>query len=327
MTPRKVIVLHGHIPATASEDEKDVLVEVRHVSKTLETLGFTVKKIPATLNLNRLKAQITDASPDLVFNLVESLNNSSRFLSAVPYLLEQLQIPFTGSGADALHITTHKLLSKNIMKSLRIPTPAWLSCEEALHKKIAFKPPYIVKSIWEHASIGLSEKSIHHSKTTLLNAIRKMRLSQRRNFFVEQFIDGREFNLSLLETNGDVQVLPAAEICFDGFKDRPRIVDYKAKWDVDSFEYHHTNRCFPFLTEKSRLKSQIERLALACAQAFNIRGYARVDFRVDHSGKPFVLEVNANPCISPDSGFVAACKEKGYPYPLIIRHIVSAVNS
>jgi D-alanine-D-alanine ligase len=210
------------------------------------------------------------------------------------------------------------------MKLHGILTPAWQTCADALKKGVSFKPPYILKSIWEHASIGLNEKSIHHSPASLQMAMRKMDESTREGFFFEHYIDGREFNISILASQGELKVMPPAEINFEGFGRKPRIVDYKAKWDESSYQYHHTNRIFTFTRKDARLLAKIKALTLRCADVFDIKGYARVDFRIDKHGRPFILEVNANPCLSPDSGFTAACMASGLSYPEIVQHILRA---
>jgi D-alanine-D-alanine ligase len=102
-------------------------------------------------------------------------------------------------------------------------------------------------------------------------------------------------------------VLPPAEILFPDFPaGKPRIVGYAAKWDPDSFEYSHTVRDFPTAPADAPLLAELERLALGCWRLFELRGWARVDFRVTTDGRPLILEINANPCLAPDAGFAAA---------------------
>ena len=109
-----------------------------------------------------------------------------------------------------------------------------------------------------------------------------------------------------------LRVLPVAELRFEGYpENKPAIVGYAAKWDSSSFEYRHTVRSFGVEPE---LAARAERLARACWDLFALDGYARVDFRVDASGLPFVLEINANPCLSPDAGFAAALARAGIGY-------------
>ena len=142
--------------------------------------------------------------------------------------------------------------------------------------------------------------------------------------FAEAYIAGREFNLSVLAGPDGPEVLPPAEIHFVDYPDdRPRIVGYRAKWDSDSFEYHHTPRSFDFPPPDAPLLAELCRLARACWDLFGLRGYARVDFRVDETGQPWVLEINANPCLSPDAGFGAAAERAGLSFPAVIARILA----
>ena len=126
-------------------------------------------------------------------------------------------------------------------------------------------------------------------------------------WFAESYIDGREINVSLLANGAGVEVLPIAEIRFIDYPaDKPRIVGYKAKWNEDSFEYRHTLRDFAIAKAEQALHTRLAALARTCWQLFDMRGYARVDLRVDPQGEPWVLEINANPCLSSDAGFAAA---------------------
>ncbi len=119
-------------------------------------------------------------------------------------------------------------------------------------------------------------------------------------------------------------LLPPAEIRFDQFPpEKRKIVGYTAKWDTASFEYHHTPRTFQFPLEDAPLLDRMADLAKRCWHLFGIRGYARVDFRVDHHHQPWILEVNANPCLSPDAGFAAAAAYAGIAFREAVERIVN----
>ena len=145
-------------------------------------------------------------------------------------------------------------------------------------------------------------------------AIAERNLRCKTEHFAEVFLDGREFNLSLLDGPSGPAVLPIAEIVFDGFAGAPRIVGYDAKWTPDSAAYIGTPRRFGLEAENPELAAKLASLARACWQLFALTGYARVDFRLDAQGEPAILEVNMNPCLSPDAGYAAAAKEAGYLY-------------
>ena len=101
-------------------------------------------------------------------------------------------------------------------------------------------------------------------------------------WFAEEYIDGREFNLSLLAMDTGPEVLPPAEILFPGFSPgMTRIVGYRAKWVADSFEYNHTPRTFEMTDQDADLVEHLTELAQRCWTLFELRGWARVDFRVE----------------------------------------------
>ena len=121
------------------------------------------------------------------------------------------------------------------------------------------------------------------------------------------------------------QVLPPGEMDFSTFPEgKPRIIGHRAKWHESSFEYNNTPRSFHVHHADSRLVEQLTQLALDCWHLFDLRGYVRVDFRVDHAGQPWILEINANPCLSPDAGYAAALAEVGVSYDEAIQRIVDS---
>ena len=119
-------------------------------------------------------------------------------------------------------------------------------------------------------------------------------------------------------------VLPVAEIEFQDYPPgMPRIVGYEAKWQPESFAYAHTVRRFPREAAEARLLAEARRLALAAWRACGLSGYGRVDLRLDEHGVPHVLEVNANPCLAADAGFMAAAEEAGLSAAEVISRILT----
>jgi len=339
----KIAVLHSQILQGATRDEQDIMVQVEAVSQALGSLGFEPVIIPFSPDLELTVNALLGSKPDLVFNLVETVIGSGRFVHLAPTILDYLKIPYTGSRTEAIFLTSNKLLAKKILKPLGIPTPKWISLESTTEEDPVdgdledYKPvssdPHIIKSVWEHASIGLDEGSVITADTRHTDRLRYLRQEMEhrkerdgQDCFAEIYIEGREFNLSLLASDNGPrpQVLPPAEIRFEDYPSgKFKIVDYRAKWDEDSFEYRHTSRCFEFPDEDRPLLKQLAELAKKCWYIFKLAGYARVDFRVDQAGKPWVLEINANPCLSPDSGFAAAAKQTGLSFEQLIQRIIN----
>jgi len=117
--------------------------------------------------------------------------------------------------------------------------------------------------------------------------------------------------------------LPPAEIKFIDFPEgKPHILGYESKWDEDSFEYKNTVRTFEFEESDKTLLSKLTKICYDCWNSFKLKGYVRVDIRVDEKNNPYVLEINANPCISPDAGFYAACNRAGIKFTTVISEII-----
>jgi D-alanine-D-alanine ligase len=308
--PMRIIIVHDQIPANARADEADARVQAETVLNALHDLGHRASIIEATLDLNQLKSTLLESRPDLVFNLVESLNGQGRLIHVVPGLLESLDVSFTGASAEAQFTTSNKLIAKQIMRGVALPTAQWHTLDDLKGETASAQPGrYIIKSVWEHASLGLDENSVIdvESGWQMREAIENRRKALGGEAFAERFIEGREFNLAILAGADKPEVLPPAEIIFENHReDQLKIVGYNAKWDEQSFEYCHTPRRYDFPSSDSSLIDAISSLAIDCWRTFNLRGYARVDFRVDENNTPWILEINTNPCLSPDAGFAAA---------------------
>jgi len=319
----KVAILYGAVASDAAPDEQDVLVEVETVRASLSSLGYAPVIVPLTLDLEAARQRLMHLRPAFVFNLVESVEGQGRLIHMSPALLESLGLPFTGSGADAAYVTSNKPLAKRLMAASAIATPAWAEPGRLPD----FPGPYIVKSVWEHASIGIDDGSVTSDPGRLAGLIRKRRRRYGGEWFVEAYVDGREFNLSLLAGPEGIELLPPAEMCFVGYPPgKPRIVNYAAKWDEGSFEYHATQRRFDFAPGESDLLDRLGATAKACWRLFDLRGYARVDCRVDAAGQVRVLEININPCLSPDAGFAAAAARAGLDLPAVARRILGDIG-
>jgi D-alanine-D-alanine ligase len=324
-----VAILHNEVSDVASPDEQDVLAQRDAISEALRSLGHQPISIPCTLNLEAAREHLVQLRPAVVFNLVESLGGSDWLMHSATALLDVLGLPYTGSPTEVILATTHKLLAKKRLRDSGLPTPPWIELDHIakpqVKKPLAPGTRYIIKSVWEHASVGLDDQSIvvAASDSAILQRLADHNAATGRVSFAEQYIEGREFNLSLLADSNDVEVLPPAEIDFSAFPSgKPHIVGYHAKWDADSAEYQNTPRRFEFPRSDGPLLGQLAELARASWQLFGVRGYSRVDFRVDAFGRPWILEVNTNPCLSPDAGFAAALSRAGINYPAAIDRVL-----
>ena len=306
----------------ALPDELDVIDQVALVEENMARLGIDTYRKGVTMDYQREIGEVRNEAPDFVFNLVESINNKGQISYFAPALLSLFSLRYTGCPLEAIFITSNKQLASKILNLGGIRTPLSLRPDEtgSLH----YGRKYIIKPVWEDGSMGITSESVFTWSPGDEKRLNDLPPSE---WFVEEYIDGREFNISMFAgTNGPV-VLPPAEIEFrDWVPEKPRIVDYKAKWEPDSIEYMNSVRVFPDNLVTSGLDSRLREICQRSWTLLNLKGYARVDIRCDKDGTPYVLEVNANPCISPDSGFIAACAEGGFDVSEVFECIVNDLN-
>ncbi len=301
-----------------SKDELDTVLEVQQVTEALKTLGHEVSRLSFSLNLERIKEKLLASSPDLIFNLVETLEGC-RLLHLAPALFESMGLRYTGGNSHALMSSSDKLFAKRLMYKEDLPTPPWIEASTTGSLLGFLGRPLIIKPVAEEASVGITDASVQtfHDEPSLKEALAGGAL------FAETFIQGREFSVSLLTFEGETIVFDPAEMLFIDYpSDKPAIVGYEAKWEETSFEYIHTQRTFSFTQEDEPLLKKLQELSHKAFLLFGEKGYARVDFRIDEWGDPFILEVNLNPCIAQDSGFVAAAQRAGFTYEKMIAMII-----
>jgi D-alanine-D-alanine ligase len=313
----------GVDPSTA-----DVLDQVEFVSTALTEGG--VRHRVCEVDFSDLWRPLQPASGEVVFSLMEAPPGQPHLQVAATAVLELLGVRFTGSAAGPIWLTTDKLATRAVLQSEGIAVAAggrFTSDNDGLFDRVP--PPWILKPAREDASLGLDGEPVARTRGA---AIARARLLARRfpgqPILVEHLLPGREFNVSVLEMNGQPRILPVAEIDFERLPEgAPHIVGYEAKWQEDHAAYHGTVRTFP---DESREKELLETVRAATLRAWEITGitgYARVDLRLDESGTACVLEVNANPCIAPGAGFVAAAARAGLSPAEVVAHIVAAARS
>jgi len=319
---RRCCIIYNEPGEGALADELDVLDQVAHIEQHLTDLGIAVYRKGITARFMDEIATLAGEKPDFVYNLVESINNKGELNYFVPALLNMYSIPYSGNPLEAIFITSNKTLASKAMRDAGINNPA--SYLPSQFKLLKPGRKYIVKPIWEDGSLGITGESVFECKPGFEEKLKGL---DDTHWFIEDFIDGREFNMSVLAGKNGPEVLPPAEIVFVNYgENKPRIVDFKAKWETDSFEYINTVREFPGKNLDKQLEINLKQAALACWYLFGLKGYARVDARTDSNDNVFIIEINANPCISPDGGFVAATIEAGYPFIDVIQRIINDLN-
>jgi D-alanine-D-alanine ligase len=314
----KILVLHSDIAADAPPEELDTLIAARAVAEALQARGHEVDEAP--FREVTLRSVLAEMAPDIVFNLVEGVDGQGRLAPKAPEMLAALGQRFTGVSAKAMAVTNDKPLTKMMLRQAGLATPGWAVAPDWAGLDGG---RWIVKSALEDASLGLDDGAVVDGGE-VLKRVTDCAARFGGDWFAERYIEGREFNIAIL----DGRVLPMAEMRFERWPDgKPRIVGYDAKWEEDSEGWNGTVRVFGVEQHEPRLAT---RLRTACEQVwklFGLSGFARVDFRVGADGVPLILEINTNPCISPDAGFAAAAAEAGLSYEALIETITFASSA
>ena len=303
-------------------EDMDLATNAKMVTEALRSAGHDAWTHAFGKDLGELVSGLRSSGTEAVFNLCECPNLSPEKELHACALLELLHLPYTGNGPLALGICNSKALSKQLMIANGIPTPRFLlyTCDPAGEPALSY--PLVVKPANEDGSAGITEDSVVTDLAGLRRQVRWLRETFRQDSLVEEFVNGREFNVGVLG-NGSAadphRSLPPAELVYRN--PRWRLCTYESKWNATHPSYAEIAPVCP-ADAPPELAARLSEIALACARIFRLTGYSRVDFRMNAEGELFVLEVNPNPDISPDAGMPRAARAAGIPYPDLILEIL-----
>ena len=314
-----ILILHNQpsLPTDHPDylSEAGVLESVAAVEAALAGGGHRSSRLGVGTDPPAILRSLQGIEADVVINLFEGLRGVGAGEAQVTGILELLGIPFTGCGSKCLALVREKALVKWLLLGAGLPSAAFqlLAVDEPVSME-RFEPllstgQAIVKPAHEDGSLGIGPESIVSDGESLIRQIRKVR-KRYGDVLVEQYIAGREFNVGVLALPGP-EALPLAEIEFT--PGIAPIVSYDAKWTPEAPEFNGTPARCP-ADVAPELADEIRRLALAAFRLTDCRHYARVDFRVDAGGRPYILEVNGNPDISPSAGLARQIRTSGMTY-------------
>lgn len=321
----KVAVIYDATSASQADSDLqealDIREEAEEITDRLKSSGFEACLVGIDIPIFNSFQKLVKVKPDLVFNLCEGLGDDSTFEIYMASFLEAMKIPFTGTGPLGLGLCRDKFVTKGLLNLHRIPTPKCILIE--VNQKIVrngLEYPLIVKPVHEDGSFGIDEHSVVWEDRSLRAKVSAIHDKFNQAAMVEEYIDGREFNVSILGNDPFIFV-QIREIRFASSCE-PKIVSYQAKWEKESEVYQGT---VSVKAEhlRSAIRKEIMESAIRCFKIFNLRDYARVDFRLGESRIPYVIDINPNPCLSKDSGMSMAAQENGLEYGKLIGKIAS----
>jgi D-alanine-D-alanine ligase len=320
LTNLPVLLLFNLDPDWLAQEQEEVLEVTSQLEKAIVSFGYQTTLVPVTENNIDILLVPYDPLEYIVFNWCESIPGIDHSEWLVAEHLEQRGFTFTGASSATITLSQDKIRVKQLLDEAGIPTPEWKpynSAQTARWKRF----PAIVKPSREHCSEGIDRNSVVTTEAELKSRISYIREKYRQPVLVEDFIDGRELHVTLWE-NGSIDMLPPAEMEFSSFQDEhDRICSYEAKFVPESEQYQKIKTVLPAPLIEEELR-EIERVCKAAYQAAGCRDYARIDMRI-RDGSPYVLDINPNADLSPDTSTVFAAEAAGYSYGEFIGRIIN----
>jgi D-alanine-D-alanine ligase len=258
--------------------EREVSLESgENVSKALSAAGHQVQRVILDGSFTVRDAQ--SLGIDVAFLALHGeFGEDGRIQS----ILEEADIPYTGSGIDASATAFDKVLAKRAFERAGVCTPAWMSLEVGEIEKMGgttglyLVPPLVIKPATGGSSLGVT---IAKNENQVGPGINKA-FEYGDTILLERYIQGREVTVGVL---GD-DALPVAELCLQS-----DFYDYNAKYNDD-----RTKIVCP-ADMSDELSDRVRKTGLAAHRALGCRDYSRTDIIIDKDGIPWVLEVNTLP--------------------------------
>ena len=308
----KIAILYDG--ASSGNPDQLIIGTVDAVAAELASEGNEIVRVPVGTDAKWVE-KLRRARAGLVFNLCESIDGVAALEPPVISVLELLDIPYTGSSSWTTSLCLRKHVVNGALERAGLPVPKFAVVRRGgAIPSVGF--PAICKPAAEDASIGVEQRSVVRTSRELTERVSAM-LERWDEVLVQRYVAGREVNVGIV---GDA-TLPIAEIDFGNMpKGLWRIVTYRSKWDTGSEEdLGSVPRCPAPLP--AALARQLRRIAVSAWRLVGGSGYGRVDMRIDEQGRPWILEVNANPDFSPDAGLARMARVAGIEYGALVRQV------
>ena len=304
-----VVLLPAAMERSPRTDVADALRGREFVSGILRAHGYAPAPLDVTPEIlqspERIQRLIRSTRTRCVFNIFEGFGCDSGSEHRFRALVEEMAIPCTGNPSRVLQTCLSKETCSRTLKNAGIPVPEGCSLHPGFDPELlaSLRLPVFVKPLMEDGSVGIDASSLVREERALLRTVLEKLAVFPRGVRAEEFIPGREFSVACIG-NGPYDVLGVSVIDYEETGET-RFLDYDSKWNPASPLY----ALVPQRAEGA-FREKAAQLAEAAGRALGCKGYFRVDMRERH-GTLYVLDVNPNPDITPDGGFLRQCREAG----------------
>lgn|GEM_PF-1506388 len=290
------------------------------VREALERLGHEAFFVGLNRSLAPLDRAVLQRAPDVIVNLLEEFRDETALAPEVIAHLERRGLAVTGCCAKALAAAHDKLSAKRLLlrvgiaaaPGFAVPRGSLAGAQQDLDW------PRVVKSATAHGSAGLTRASVVSSLRAQAAQVRWVHRQVRSDALVERYLRGRELYVGVLAG----RALPAFELHRARPSARPWIATERAKWDpayqrAHGLSYVLAGRLTPLA------RRRLAATARAATRALGVEELARVDLRLDAHGRPWVIEVNANPDLLARGELALGAARAGLPYDALLRHLLA----
>lgn len=310
----------------AYEADAAVLDTARSVAGALTSLGYESSMLEVKSSLVGVARAIAARAPEVVFNLVESIDNDYGREWQVPALLDKHRIAYTGNSALPLRLCRTKDRARRVLERAGVRVSPGVvvagSADLSARRLAALSYPLFVKPARVDGSIGIDRDSICRDFAALRERVAALAASLPGPYLIEQYLPGKEINVALFPSPSGF-VVPT-EIDFSPVPaEYPRIITYDSKWNAESPEF--ASKSVPAELD-AETRSAVTGLARKAFVALGGSGYGRVDMRLDESGRPAVIDVNPNNDIHAEAGLAAAARSVGLEYPALIEGVLEVAR-
>lgn len=304
--------------APDAEAEYDNPATVEAIRKALSAGGYRTVLLEGDASL---ADQLREHPIDLAFNIAEGLRSRGRE-AEIPAILNMLGIPFTGSDETTLCVALDKALTKRLLSTYGIRTPAYaVVSEEKDIDTLNLRFPVIVKPDAEGSSKGIPDACVASDAASLREMLLRGLRLYHEPMLAEEYLSGREFTVGILGNGSEARVFPPMEIVFRcDTNEHYRVYSYGVK---QAYTKYVDYQCPAKLTPEQ--DAEIRGMALKAFQALGCRDFARVDFRMSGDGTPYFIEINPLPGLAPGySDFPMLAEFSGVPYDELVLSVLRA---
>lgn len=294
------------------------------VTQTLREMGHDLLSLGVKDDLGVIRQANDEFRPHIAFNLMEAFHEVGTFDMNVVSYLELLRMPYTGCNPRGMLLSRDKALSKKLLAYHRIPVPDFTVIRRG--RKILLprrlQMPLIVKSLTEDASSGIAQASVVEDTASLRERVTFVHESIGTDALIEQFIDGRELYVGVIG-NERLHAFPVWEMNFGKMADGlHRIATDRVKWSA-AYQERHGITTSEAAGLPDGMAERVQHVAKRVFRALEMSGYARMDFRLDSEGRPYVLEANANPQLAYGEDFAESASREGVSYEDLLQRILN----